>query len=238
VSLEKKYFLPENYLVNPSISYDTQPEIEYWDKSRMQSSQSYQKAVYDWALKIIKKHKLRTLADVGCGYAEKLKYLHYFYKEIEITGFDQPNIIKICQKEHAFGNWIACDLENFPALTQKYDLVISSDVIEHLDNPDHLLNLIKNISHDDTLILISTPERDLARGSKNRQSPNKHHVREWNKIELAQYLESNGFEIIDHKILPALSFKFAYFYFYHVLKRLKNFQTINYNQAILAKYKA
>jgi hypothetical protein len=69
----------------------------------------------------------------------------------------------------------------------KADLVICADVIEHLDNPDDLLDFIDDI--DFRLLIISTPERDGQAGKNDFGPPeNTSHYREWNAVEFKNYL--------------------------------------------------
>jgi 2-polyprenyl-3-methyl-5-hydroxy-6-metoxy-1,4-benzoquinol methylase len=75
-------------------------------------------------------------------------------------------------------------------------VIVAVDVIEHLAEPDHLLNYVKRHATEETLIIISTPDRDLVRGFDNFGPPwNVTHVREWNQKEFKQYFKSHNFAI-------------------------------------------
>jgi len=127
-------------------------------------SSVYQVEVYKFAKKLIKSHSLKSVLDLGCGLGLKLKA---FVAPVcnNIVGIDRRKAIEFCQKEHSFGRWYVDDIENSRLkLKKKFELIISADVIEHLVDPDHLLNYIKRHADKDTLIIISTPEREkLAR---------------------------------------------------------------------------
>lgn len=230
------YFLPSGYTTNPAITYDSTSDIEYWNKNRRMTSRSYQKAVYNWASQLIRAHNCKTVADVGCGFADKLQDVYKANPSVQFYGIDQPNIISICKKVYTYGNWVSVDLENDPSPPEVlFDLVISSDVIEHLEDPDMLLAYIQKIVKPEGYVLISTPERDIARGPDCLNSPNKHHVREWNSSQLRNYIESRGFTVIEHRILPALAPFFSTYYVRHLIGRWKKGLSINYNQALLLK---
>lgn len=159
----------------------------------------YQYEVYKFARKIIIKHDLKNILDIGCGTGTKLYELINPVCE-DITGIDvSSDSIKICNR-HSFGQWLIDDIEDKKIkLDRKFDTIISSDVIEHLVNPDNLLSYIREFSNSDTFIILSTPERDLERGKMSNGPPaNKTHVREWNKMEFNKYIKSRGFDIIDH----------------------------------------
>jgi predicted TPR repeat methyltransferase len=192
--LNKKYFIKQGYLCN----FDEKGcAIPYLDNKS--SSEMYQTEVYKFAKQVITKNRLRNVLDIGCGFGEKLE--EFIYPACsDITGVDAEHSVKFCKQNHAFGKWHVDNIENSSLdINKKFDLIISSDVIEHLINPDKLLFYIKKYSHDNTFIIISTPERDMLRGKNSLGPPeNKAHVREWNVSELQRYIESRGFKILKH----------------------------------------
>ena len=234
----ERYSLPPGYLANPAVSFDQNGGV-YWDQSRVDNSLAYQAAAYDWALCLVRQYDLKSIADVGCGSAAKLARLHRSMPAVETWGIDQPNAIDLCRSHYAFGQWLPINLDKPDSLPEKtFDLVISSDVIEHLANPDSLLNAIRRMSHPNTLVLISTPERICLRGSDCLFSPNPYHVREWSSSEFATYLLSRGAEILDHKILPAFNALHSASFLLRALRRWIRFKSIAYNQVVLARLAA
>ena len=91
--------------------------------------------------------------------------------------------------------------------------------------------IIKYLKKDGYLI-ISTPERELLRG-KNNLAPGKYHVREWNKEEFTNFLNSfKIFKILDNDILLAYKFGFNKI----AINELKNRflrEPLKYNQIYL-----
>ncbi len=66
-------------------------------------------------------------------------------------------------------------------------MVVCADVIEHLPNPDDLLDFISDINFK--ILVISTPERDAVAGRNDFGPPeNTAHYREWNAVEFKNYL--------------------------------------------------
>lgn len=197
----ENYFIKDGYKCNLNPQGETVPYLDNKINSR-----SYQVEVYKIARDLIQDYKLKSVLDVGCGVGEKLeKFIFPICKDI--TGVDTKHAIDYCKSKYSFSRWHIEDIEN-PSLDieKKYDLIISSDVIEHLVNPDKLLSYIKKYAHKDTLIVISTPERDLVRGKKDLGPPkNISHVREWNIFELSNYLESFGFKILNKFLVAAVS---------------------------------
>ena len=232
---EDCYFLPAGYVTNQAVSFD-QKDACYWDEARANNSLAYQVDVYDWALRLIKEKGLRSIADVGCGNAAKLAVLHRAVPKVDTWGLDQPNAIELCRRHYDFGSWFPINLDQPGQLPEiKFDLIVSSDVIEHLENPDVLLEAIRCMSHRDTLVLLSTPERIRLRGVACQHSPNAYHVREWSKQEFASYLHSRHYEILDHRVLPAFKFTHDIRFFQRALRRWVRLKSISYNQAVLTR---
>lgn len=234
----ENYFLPEGYITNPAVSFD-EDDMLYWDKARVKNSLAYQSAAYGWALSITHKEGIKSIADVGCGTAAKLFQLSQCKSVQEVWGLDQPNAVNFCNAHHDFGTWHPIHLENSDSLPSRtFDLIISSDVIEHLDDPDKLLNAISLLAHKETLVLISTPERIRLRGSKCKKPPNLFHVREWSRKEFSDYLESRGAQIIEHRLLPAFDAFHSFKLFSRAIRRIISFKSMNYNQVVLMRFPA
>lgn len=232
----KNFFLPENYQENKTNITLDQNETFYWDADRVKRSYLHQFAVYKWAEKIIRHNNVQTVMDVGCGFAAKLEWLSKKCPQCSFYGIDQPNAVKLCEEKYSFGKWMGVDFENNPRVPEiKADLAISSDVIEHLENPDLLLEYLKRVVKPGGFILISTPERALLRGENCLRSPNPYHVREWDKKELGQYIQSHDFDILEHRVLPAIRFNLSKFYLQKGLNRWGRGKSMKYNQAVLIK---
>ena len=195
----------------------------------------YQYHVYLYAKKLIMRKKLKTVIDIGCGSSIKLKNL-IFPVCSDIFGIDQWPAINYCRSHHSFGSFYIDNLENPQLeLNTDFDLVICSDVIEHILNPDNLLSFIQEISRPDTYIIFSTPERDILRGPECNHSPKAEHVREWNSVEFRNYLENRGFEIIDCRLAPPLKFTWSMEYFKLVFRQLVRRRSFKSCQLVTCK---
>ncbi len=185
------YFIKEGYKGNPAVG-------DY--EETIYNSMHYQVNVYKFAAKVIKDNDLKNVLDIGCGFG--LKLIEYIYPTCrKIVGIDLKKSIDFCKK-YLHGsriNWIQDNVENSVIVfDEKFDLIIASDVIEHLVNPDKLFEYIRKYSHSKTLIIFSTPERDKVRGEDNMgPPPNLAHIREWNQIEFAKYIRKNNFNILE-----------------------------------------
>jgi SAM-dependent methyltransferase len=200
------YFIKKGYINNPVKSFDVAPDDNYWTPNRLKTSESLQFHVYEHAYTMFKKTKASSVLDIGCGPALKMK--NFFLKETagtDVVLMDQPSVKKLVNGIFPEATFFSVNLEdeNFD-VGKKFDLIICSDVIEHLSNPDCLLKIIKTHLSKTGIAVISTPDRDMRRGKANLRSPNPDHVREWNYQEFAAYLANHNFEILQHINLPSI----------------------------------
>jgi len=231
--LEKDYFIKEGYKVQIKKNILPQGgENSYWNETRIFTSGYYQYGVYEYAKKIIKKNnKIKNVADIGCGVGTKLMKL-IKPLGVEVTGIDQKEAIEYCRKVYREGSFLIDNFENPTFNGSKFDLIICSDVIEHLVEPDNLLNYIGRLCHNDSLIILSTPERDRFRGKDCMHSPMAEHVREWNWEEIETYVKSRGFSIIEHLYSPFIKFSFNP-RIYKIIRRVKKSTKTMYTNQIL-----
>lgn len=163
----------------------------------------FQVPVYRFARQIVRRHKLRSVLDLGCGWGVKLREF-LFPVCGEITGVDlaQEKIV-FCRAQYSFGEWICADLEDDGlSWERKFDLVICADMIEHVFFPDRVMSLIKKNLSPAGWAILSTPERDIHRGRNHGgPPPNALHVREWNRREFSRYVRSRGLKVIEHRIV-------------------------------------
>lgn len=95
-------------------------------------------------LKIIRKLPIKNIVDIGCMDDYVLKRLP---KKIDYIGFDEE---PLCRNEKI----IKARVEE-KVLKRKFDLVLCTEVLEHLEDPIKGINLIKSLSKK--FILISVP---------------------------------------------------------------------------------
>lgn len=163
----------------------------------------FQDEVYEAARKLCVEKNYKTVLDIGCGSAFKL--VKYF-RDKKFVGLDlEPNLSFIKDKYPLY-DFRESDFNSPPK--ESFDLIICSDVIEHLLNPDDLLAFICQI--DFKHLVLSTPERGeiqkLQRSfgwdvETNGPPRNLMHIREWSFDELREYL-SQSFEIESQFMTP------------------------------------
>lgn len=177
----------ENYFIKDGYVHRTEPK--YFDDTS--NADDWQNEVYQFALEIAQSNGVRRVADVGCGSGFKLlKYFHNY----ETVGMDVPATVDVLKRRYPEKAWEVCDFgaNNPPS----FDMVICSDVIEHVPDPDQLLGFIQKLKPK--FLVLSTPDRNLFRlGTHNGPPYNSTHLREWTMFELNAYI-SEFFQVKEH----------------------------------------
>lgn len=177
------YQIKEKYIENllPNYYQDVPQDIEY------------QHYVYQLAAYLAKTSNKKYIIDLGSGNGAKLtKYFSDFH--IITVDFGENSSFVNQKFEH-----ITFNFDNgLPKIENEIlenSVVIASDVIEHLINPQNFIDSLNIWSKIVSYIVISTPDRNIARGLSDYGPPlNNAHVREWSLQEFRELLFFNDFE--------------------------------------------
>ena len=169
---------------------------EYHHHDDQDLTDEWQKEVYEHAAALAEKYRYEKIADVGCGSGYKL--VHYFEDKITL-GLELACNLDFLRNQYPQRNWALSDFDHIPDF--KPDLVICSDVIEHLVDPDDLLKFLLRLNARH--YVISTPDRSLLFKPWQRRywgpPRNPSHQREWTSREFLSYI-SDTFEVLEHVI--------------------------------------
>lgn len=170
--------------------YKHRKEYRFYDST--QTIEVYQKEVYEFTKKLMQENDYSLVVDLGCGKGEKLiKYLGAFHT----IGIEVSPTYKYLQETYPDKEWVLAKEREYYDCSS--DIILCADVIEHVINPDVLIEQIKNIKNWKHLV-ISTPERNIIRGCNDWGPPkNPHHIREWDGWEFRKYIGQH-FEIEQH----------------------------------------
>jgi len=156
----------------------------------------WQLEVYLYALGLMKKHAWRSVIDIGCGSAYKL--LTYL-GDYETLGTELPGNVALLKERYPDRKWAVSDFSRRDLAP--VDLIICSDVIEHLVDPDGLLEFVRYVPFK--CMILSTPDRHLFYRPWHRgfwgPPKNEAHQREWTFREFNRYI-SMHFRVLDHRI--------------------------------------
>lgn len=142
-------------------------------------------AKYKFALKFCKDKKV---LEIGCGSGYGSKYLIDNGVK-EITAFDvDPSVIAFARKNSFHRNikFQEGDAEVIK-LKNKYDVVLSFEVIEHLNHPLKLIELSKRCLNKGGVFILSTPNKKYSILDNGKPS-NPYHVLEYHPYELKEIL--------------------------------------------------
>ena len=100
-----------------------------------------------------------TIVDIGCSIGYGANIMSQMARHV--WGVD-VNEEAVRFADHVFGrpnlNFTTFDIENPPPREYaKFDIVVMSEVIEHLENPEKALQTMKTFFHDKTVGYINTP---------------------------------------------------------------------------------
>lgn len=183
-----------NYCIRDGYTPRLQPD--YFADVRA-DGKLWQPHIIPIAAHLARTKRAKRLVDIGCGRGIGLTP---YAREFDLVGIDFGGNLQWARDNHDFGTWIDCDLENnMPDMdwqTFKNSVVICSDVIEHLVQPDYLLATLMSALCCCDYVVLSTPDRLRTYGYDQSGMPgNVHHVREWTLDELTELLESCGMGI-------------------------------------------
>ncbi len=155
--------------------------------------------------------KGRCILDLGCGNGHLVNYL--LKQGYNAYGTDaSENGIAIAKQEHP-DRFFVQDLstDELPEQLQKikFDTVISTEVIEHLYNPEGFIDFCKKALQQNGELIISTPYHGYLKNLMlsifnkwdSHLGPTWHggHIKFWSRKTLSKLLIDKGFSIVDFK---------------------------------------
>ena len=162
------------------------------------------------------------ITDIGCGDGYFTARLSKLYKDSEIVGFDTDDIaIRLAIKQTKNLSNISFVCGNAFEHAKKTDLIVATDVIEHLYKPDEFMMNCFKILTSGGYVFLSTPIR-------YKEFPDdKYHVHEFFYTELEDFSKLFNFTVIEHK------YSHAYCY---IEKYSKQFRFMGMGKMRLYKY--
>jgi SAM-dependent methyltransferase len=176
----------KDYSDYPEIGFDItdkNAKSSFWVSSR---NRLFKKLVYANALKKSK------ILEIGCGIGDFIKQISDD-KNLEITGSEiYINGLKIAKKNLPHIEFIQYDVSE-GYINKKYNLIVSFDVLEHIEDDIAALNNINKMLNKNGRLIISVPQH-MFLWSQLDELVN--HKRRYSRKELISKLRSNGFDII------------------------------------------
>lgn len=173
--------------------YVQRPNPTHFDDRGMKDL--WQDNVYKYARDLAVVHDFRRIVDFGCGSGYKLmKYFSGF----ETVGYELEPSLSYLHELYPNRKWYDAST----AGTLVGDLLICSDVIEHMLDPVSFLEKLKQGPINP--LIFSTPALEILaeRGWSCRLGPpdNTSHVREWTTREFRSFIEMH-FRVLDQRVV-------------------------------------
>lgn len=189
-------------------------DLEYY--SNIKDSEDV-KIVHDEALNLLKPAPNEKILDIGCGRGELVKRM--LGVGVNAFGIDYSSAaVTIAKNVCGSGRIVRANAIHLPFTNEKFDKIVLTDVVEHLDQEDldKCLKEVKRVLKNDGVVLIHTPNKwgifvnNLYKKiqhknnnlSKNKSQRNKkseetvvYHVNEQSPISLTRNLRKNGFKV-------------------------------------------
>jgi SAM-dependent methyltransferase len=147
---------------------------------------------------ILKKYSIneKIILDYGCGVGINLDMLSKFGK---VFYYDTSRLaINYVRKNHSNKNFFI-NINKLYKYKKKFDLIVATDVIEHIKNDKREIIKISNLLKKNGYVLITVPAFQCLYSSKDKSLK---HYRRYNKETLRNLLNKHFYEI-----------KFTYFNF-------------------------
>lgn len=163
-----------------------------------------EKDEYLFASKYIK--NTDKVLDVGCGWGWFKNYIpDSDYMGIE---FSEKSIQK-CKEKNI--NVTSVLIQDFAKKDEKFDVVVSFQVLEHIENPLFFVKSMAESATEKGLIILSVPNLDSFMSIRENNYLNlpPHHISWWSKDSLKYIADALNLEVLDYEV-----------------ERLKDFNTI------------
>ena len=97
-----------------------------------------------------------SVLEIGCGLGETLERIRYMYPNSKVKGIEIVEaVVELGSKKL---NIVQGDIEKMDLSNEdEYDYIIMADVVEHLREPENVLNIIKSCLKQDGYVIFSIP---------------------------------------------------------------------------------
>jgi 2-polyprenyl-3-methyl-5-hydroxy-6-metoxy-1,4-benzoquinol methylase len=133
-----------------------------------------------------------SVIDVGCGTGHLLRFIvdETTLAPDRIVGVDHAGAgINRARELLPEATWLVEDLFDLPLDGERFDLVLCTEVLEHLDNPAGAVEVLRGLCAPGGRVVVTVP--DGARDSWDG------HVNFWDEEELQAFLTPHGLDRID-----------------------------------------
>lgn len=157
---------------------------------------------YNTVFKLVKPLKVESILDVGCGEGITLDKFEKQGIGNKLYGIDySDDALKIGKKVYPHLSLSKGDIYDIKEKNSTYDLVMATEVLEHLDNPQKALKELIRVSKK--YVLLSVPNEpffigaNFLRGKYLKNFGNHpEHINHWTFVGFERFLKRSGLKII------------------------------------------
>lgn len=136
--------------------------------------------------------KVKCVVDLGCGNGDLISKLSESFTHIELIGIEPSSTgFDISRAKNVTSLIIRSDItldHLSDGALERADVVVCTEVLEHLDNPNKLLTALSNSIKKGTKILVTVPG-----GPRSKFDRHIGHRTHFKKNQLIELIEDNGF---------------------------------------------
>ena len=131
------------------------------------------------------------IMDAGCGNGDNLEFLS---KYGELVAIEREDNALARAKSRQIGKVVKGELpDNFPSdINKENDLIVLLDVLEHIDDDEKSLSILKNWAKNDATLLITVPAYQFL---WTKHDELHHHKRRYTAGQLKKIIENNGWKV-------------------------------------------
>lgn len=100
-----------------------------------------------------------TVLEVGCGMGTYLRHLKHRFPNKDFTGADYSNVAISRAKAAGIIDYVVWDAEKQPPpFLTKFNLVMCIETLEHTNDPNHIVRVLKSLCTDGGTLIITVPK--------------------------------------------------------------------------------
>jgi len=145
----------ENVTVDlDSPSFYTEPNTKFYRFKRKLKTGPVLKRIR----KIVSKDQKFSLLEIGTGSGFLISFLESEFPNAQLTGLEYDSrLVTMTQNKSKNAKIIQGNAENFDLNGEKFDVIVSLQVIEHLYNPDLMIDCVKKHLNQNGVFILTTP---------------------------------------------------------------------------------
>jgi 2-polyprenyl-3-methyl-5-hydroxy-6-metoxy-1,4-benzoquinol methylase len=139
--------------------------------------------------------------DIACGVGWG-SYLLAKGGANKVTGIDLSEDALLNAKKYYNSsnvNYILGNSSKIPVDSNSFDVIVSFETIEHVENPDTFIEELHRVSKKNTLLVLSTPNGYCFKNSINGKPENPFHFQEYLKDDIENMFNKDKWQIISYK---------------------------------------